>query len=124
MIQKATIPLFARVLAWGRTTEIIVLQGTLEIPYLIHGPHFTDEETDVQKDYKLPKDTKLRLENSCLTPNPVLFLHCQTSFTSGTFLSLGAKLDLSENKHSNNSNPLLRSGKHDLQSTSEGWFGI
>lgn len=108
----------------GRTTEIIVLQGTLEISYLIHGLRLTDEETDVQKDYKLPKDTKLGLENNFLTPNPVLFLYWQTSLTWGMFLSLGAKLDLSENKHSNNSNPLLSSGKHDLQSTSEGWFGI
>lgn len=88
---------FCRVLPQGQNyRNNIVLQGSFEITYLIHGPHFTDEETDVQKDCQLPKDTKLGLENSFLTPNTVLFLYWQASLIWDMFLSLQAKLDLSE----------------------------
>lgn len=59
-------------------------------------------------------NTMLGLENSFLTPNPVLLPYWQVSLIWDMFLNLQAKLDLSENKHSRNSNPLLRSGKHDL----------
>lgn len=81
---------------------------------------------NVQKHCKLPKNTKLELENSFLTPNLVLFLYWQASLTWGMFLNLHAKL--SENKHSRNSHAFLRGGKHDLwkagRQSDETWFDI